>query len=565
MMSDTLAAENIGENSGGTGAAADGKQAWEARAVAPVLARHPERREAFVSTSGVPVERLYTPEDVAGVDYERDLGYPGEYPFTRGIQPTMYRGRFWTMRQYAGFGTADETNARFKHLLQAGQTGLSTAFDLPTQMGYDSDASMAAGEVGRVGVAIDSLADMRRLLDGLPLDRVSTSMTINATAAILLALYIAVADERGIPRSKISGTIQNDILKEYIARGTYIYPVEPSLRLITDIFAFCNAEVPRWNTISISGYHIREAGATAAQEIAFTFADGLEYVRRALAAGLDVDRFAPRLSFFFASHNDLFEEVAKFRAARRLWARLMRERFGAGDDAAKLRFHTQTGGVTLQAQQPLNNVVRVTVQALAAVLGGTQSLHTNGYDEALSLPTAQAATLALRTQQVLAYESGAADTVDPLAGSYFVERLTTAVEEKAREYLEKIEEMGGAADAIAYMQEEIHRAAYEHQLAVEHGDRVVVGVNRFQSAEEEPVELAQPDFSALEASQKAQLAEVRRARDDGEVRARLDAVRAAARGTDNLMPPIIDAVKAMVTLGEISDALREVWGVYRPA
>ena len=561
-MSDTLAAATIGEDSGSTGA--DGKQAWEARAVAPVLAKHPERREAFESTSGVPVDRLYTPEDVAGLEYGRDLGYPGEFPFTRGIQPTMYRGRFWTMRQYAGFGTAEETNARFKLLLAAGQTGLSTAFDLPTQMGYDSDASMAAGEVGRVGVAIDSLADMRKLLDGIPLDRVSTSMTINATAAILLAFYIAVADERGIPRAKISGTIQNDILKEYIARGTYIYPVEPSLRLITDIFAFCNAEVAKWNTISISGYHIREAGATAAQEIAFTFADGLEYVRRAMQAGLDVDRFAPRLSFFFASHNDLFEEVAKFRAARRLWARLMRERFGAGDDAAKLRFHTQTGGVTLQAQQPLNNVVRVTVQALAAVLGGTQSLHTNGYDEALSLPTAQAATLALRTQQVLAYESGAGDTVDPLAGSYYVESLTSAVEEKAREYLEKIEEMGGAAEAIAYMQEEIHHAAYDHQRAVESGDRVVVGVNRFQAAEEEPFDLGQPDFSALERSQKEQLAALRRDRDDAEVRARLEAIRAAARGTDNLMPHIVDAVKAMVTLGEISDALREVWGVYRP-
>jgi methylmalonyl-CoA mutase N-terminal domain/subunit len=564
-MSDTLAAANIGEDPGSTGAPASGKQAWQQRAVAPALARHPERRERFVATSGVEVERLYTPEDLAPLDYDRDLGYPGEFPFTRGIQPTMYRGRFWTMRQYAGFGTAEETNTRFKLLLQAGQTGLSTAFDLPTQMGYDSDASMAAGEVGRVGVAIDSLADMRRLLDGIPLDKVSTSMTINATAAILLAFYIAVADERGIPRSRISGTIQNDILKEYIARGTYVYPVEPSLRLITDIFAFCNAEVPKWNTISISGYHIREAGATAAQEIAFTFADGLEYVRRALDAGLEVDKFAPRLSFFFASHNDLFEEVAKFRAARRLWARLMRERFGAGEDAAKLRFHTQTGGVTLQAQQPLNNVVRVTVQALAAVLGGTQSLHTNGYDEALSLPTAQAATLALRTQQVLAYESGAGDTVDPLAGSYYVESLTTAVEEKAREYLEKIEEMGGAAAAIVYMQDEIHRAAYEHQIAVEKGDRVVVGVNRFQSAEEEPVDLGQPDFSALEASQKAQLAEIKRGRDDAEVRARLNAIRAAARGTDNLMPHIIDAVKAMVTLGEISDALRDEWGVYRPA
>ena len=564
-MSDTLAATNLGEDPGATGPADGGKAAWTVRAVAPVLAKHPERRERFETTSGIEVERLYTPEDAASLDYGRDLGYPGEFPFTRGIQPTMYRGRFWTKRQYAGFGTAEETNARFKLLLQAGQTGLSTAFDLPTQMGYDSDHAMAHGEVGRVGVAIDSLADMRRLLDGIPLDQVSTSMTINATASILLAFYVAVADGRGIPRSKLSGTIQNDILKEYIARGTYVFPVEPSLRLITDIFAFCNAEVPRWNTISISGYHIREAGATAAQEIAFTFANAMEYVKRALDAGLPIDRFAPRLSFFFASHNDLFEEAAKFRAARRLYARLMRERWGAGDDGAKLRFHTQTGGVTLQAQQPLNNVVRVTVQALAAVLGGTQSLHTNGYDEALSLPTAQAATLALRTQQVLAYESGVGETVDPLAGSYYVEALTTALEEKARAYLDRIEQMGGASEAIVFMQEEIHRAAYEHQIAVERGERTIVGVNRFQGADEEKVDLGQPDFSALEQSQRSQLAGIKGSRDDAEVHARLEAIRAAARGTENLMPRIIDAVKAMVTLGEISDALRAEWGVYRPA
>jgi methylmalonyl-CoA mutase, N-terminal domain len=558
-MSDTAAIPDLGEDSGAPG---DGKAAWTTRAVEPTLARHPERRERFEATSGVEIDRLYTPED-APVDYRADLGYPGEYPFTRGIQPTMYRGRFWTMRQYAGFGTAEETNERFKLLLDAGQTGLSTAFDLPTQMGYDSDHGMAAGEVGRVGVAIDTVDDMRKLLDGIPLEQVSTSMTINATASILLAFYVAVADERGIPRAKLSGTIQNDILKEYIARGTYIFPVEPSLRLITDIFAFCNAEVPRWNTISISGYHIREAGATAAQEVAFTFANAMEYVQRALDAGLDIERFAPRLSFFFASHNDLFEEAAKFRAARRLYARLMRERFGAGDDGCKLRFHTQTGGVTLQAQQPLNNVVRVTVQAMAAALGGTQSLHTNGYDEALSLPTAQAATLALRTQQILAHESGVGDTVDPLAGSYYVEALTDALEEKARAYLEKIEEIGGASEALAYMQEEIHRAAYAHQLAVEQGERVIVGVNQFKGAEE-PLDLAQPDFSALERGQTARLAEIRRTRDDGDVRARLEAVRAAARGTENLMPRIIDAVKAMVTLGEISDALRAEWGVFRP-
>ena len=563
-MSDTLAATNLGEDSGSTGPANEGKRSWTERLVAPALGKHPERRERFESTSGVEIDRLYTPEDLAGQEYARDLGYPGEFPFTRGIQPTMYRGRFWTMRQYAGFGTAEETNTRFKLLLQAGQTGLSTAFDLPTQMGYDSDHGMAMGEVGRVGVAIDTVDDMRTLLDGIPLDRVSTSMTINATASILLAFYIAVADEQGIPRSTLSGTIQNDILKEYIARGTYIYPVEPSLRLITDIFAFCNTEVPRWNTISISGYHIREAGATAAQEVAFTFANAMEYVQRALDAGLPIDRFANRLSFFFASHNDLFEEAAKFRAARRLYARLMRERFNAGDDGARLRFHTQTGGVTLQAQQPLNNVVRVTVQALAAALGGTQSLHTNGYDEALSLPTAQAATLALRTQQILAYESGVGDTVDPLAGSYYVEALTDAIEQKARGYLDRIEELGGASEAIAYMQEEIHRAAYEHQIAVERGDKTIVGVNRFQGADE-PFDLGQPDFSALEQSQRAQLARVRAERDDAEVRARLEAIREAARGTENLMPRIIDAVKAMVTLGEISDALRAEWGVYRPA
>ncbi|HEU4885049.1 MAG TPA: methylmalonyl-CoA mutase family protein [Longimicrobium sp.] len=563
-MSDTLASTNLGEDSGGTEPANDGKRSWTERLVAPALGKHPERHEHFESTSGVEIDRLYAPEDVAALDYAADLGWPGEFPFTRGIQPTMYRGRFWTMRQYAGFGTAEETNTRFKLLLQAGQTGLSTAFDLPTQMGYDSDHAMAQGEVGRVGVAIDSLADMRALLGGIPLDQVSTSMTINATASILLAFYVAVADEQGIPRSKLSGTIQNDILKEYIARGTYVFPVEPSLRLITDIFAFCNTEVPRWNTISISGYHIREAGATAAQEVAFTFANAMEYVKRALAAGLPIDKFAPRLSFFFASHNDLFEEAAKFRAARRLYARLMRERWGANDDGAKLRFHTQTGGVTLQAQQPLNNVVRVTVQALAAALGGTQSLHTNGYDEALSLPTAQAATLALRTQQVLAYESGVGDTVDPLAGSYYVEALTTALEEKAREYLERIDEMGGASEAIAFMQEEIHRAAYEHQIAVERGEKTIVGVNKFGSAQAEPLDLAQPDFSALEQSQRAGLARVKAERDDAEVRARLEAIRAAARGTENLMPRIIDAVKAMVTLGEISDALRAEWGTYRP-
>jgi methylmalonyl-CoA mutase N-terminal domain/subunit len=535
---------------------------WEAETVEPAIRRRPERRADFRTTSGVEIERLYTPDNVV-IDYGPDLGYPGEYPFTRGIYPTTYRGRNWTMRQYAGFGTAAETKQRYRYLLEHGQTGLSVAFDLPTQMGYDPDHPMAQGEVGRVGVAIATLDDMRTLFDGIPLDRVSTSMTINSTAAILLALYIALADERGVPRDQIAGTVQNDILKEYIARGTYIYPVEPSLRLVTDIFAFCAREVPRWNTISISGYHIREAGSTAAQEIAFTFANALEYVERAIAAGLPVESFAPRLSFFFASHNDLFEEVAKFRAARRIWARLMRERFNGSDEACRLRFHTQTGGVTLTAQQPLNNVARVTVQALAAVLGGTQSLHTNAYDEALALPTEESARLALRTQQILAHESGVTETIDPLGGSYYVEALTDAVEAKALEYLEQVEEIGGAARAVPYFQDEIQRAAYQHQLAIESGERIVVGVNAYEGGEEMRIE--QPDFPALEAAQKVALAAVRERRDDDAVRRTLAAVREAARGTENLMPPIIEAVKALATLGEISDVLREEWGEYRAA
>jgi methylmalonyl-CoA mutase N-terminal domain/subunit len=484
----------------------------------------------------------------------------------------MYRGRLWTMRQYAGFGTAAETNGRFKLLLEAGQTGLSTAFDLPTQMGIDSDSPRALGEVGRVGVAIDTVEDMHALLDGLPLDRVSTSMTINATASILLAMYVVVAEERGIARSALSGTVQNDILKEYIARGTYIYPPEPSLSLIAEMFRFCAAEVPQWNPISISGYHIREAGATAVQEVAFTFANAMEYVRRAVQAGLPVDAFAPRLSFFFAAHNDLFEEVAKFRAARRLYARLMRERFGATDASARLRFHTQTGGVTLQAQQPLNNVVRVAVQALAAVLGGTQSLHTNGYDEALSLPTGEAATLALRTQQIVGYESGAAQTVDPLAGSYYVEALTNEIESRALALLEEVDAMGGSAEAIArgFFQEEIARSAYEYQLRVERGDTVIVGVNRFTDGGDPPV-IPAPDFSSLERSQVAALTEVRRRRDAVAVERALAALREAARpyaevgaSRPELMPLIIDAVRARASVGEISDTLGDVWGRYRP-
>jgi len=483
----------------------------------------------------------------------------------------MYRSRLWTMRQYAGFGTAAETNERFRLLLDAGQTGLSVAFDLPTQMGFDSDSARAEGEVGRVGVAIDTVDDMHILLDGIPLDRVSTSMTINATAATLLAMYIVVAEERGIDRSRLSGTIQNDILKEYIARGTYIYPPAPSLALIADVFRFCAEEVPRWNPISISGYHIREAGATAVQELAFTFANTVEYVERALRAGLSIETFAPRLSFFFAAHNDLFEEAAKFRAARRMYARLMRERFGASDKAARLRFHTQTGGVTLTAQQPLDNVVRVTVQTLAAVLGGTQSLHTNGYDEALALPSVEAATLALRTQQVVAYESGVTNTVDPLAGSYYVEQLTDALERRAGELLVRVDELGGAERAIAsgFFQEEIARSAYEHQLRVERGETVVVGVNRFND-ESEPEPIPLPDYSRLEAEQVARLRAAREARDDQAVQAALDALGAAAELSNgtfsaSVMPLIVDAVRRRATLGEISDTLAARWGVYRPA
>ncbi|HSM35443.1 MAG TPA: methylmalonyl-CoA mutase family protein [Longimicrobiales bacterium] len=539
----------------------DARARWEASTLAGARERAPERREEFATPGGIPIDVVYTARDV---DSGEELGFPGEWPYTRGVQPTMYRGRLWTMRQYAGFGTAEETNARYRLLLDRGTTGLSVAFDLPTQMGYDSDHPMAAGEVGRVGVAIDDLTDMKTLFDGIPLERVSTSMTINATAPILLALYIALADERGVPRDVLSGTVQNDILKEYIARGTYIFPVEPSLRLITDVFAFCGTEVPRWNTISISGYHIREAGSTAAQEIAFTFANALEYADRAVAAGLDIDAFGARLSFFFAAHNDLFEEVAKFRAARRLWARLVRERYGGSDRAGRLRFHTQTGGVTLQAQQPLVNVARVTVQALAAVLGGTQSLHTNAYDEALALPTEASATLALRTQQVLAHESGVGDTVDPLGGSYYVEALTDELERRARDYLTRVEELGGAARAIGFFQQEIERAAYEHQMAVESGERTIVGVNAFVEEDAAP-RVHTPDFAALEGRQTDRLAASRSARDTGAVTSALAAIRDAAEGDDNLMPPIIAAVKTGATVGEISDELRAVWGVYRPA
>jgi methylmalonyl-CoA mutase, N-terminal domain len=508
---------------------------------------------------------VYGPEDWAG-NPVRDLGRPGEFPFTRGPYPNMYTGRLWTMRQYAGFGTAQETNQRFRQLLAAGQMGLSTAFDLPTQMGYDSDHSMAEGEVGRVGVAIDTVEDLKRLFREIPLDRVSTSMTINATAAILLAMYVVAGEEQGVPRSKLTGTVQNDVLKEYIARGTYIYPAEPSLRLVADIFRFVTDEGMSFNPISISGYHMREAGATAVQEVAFTLANALEYVNVAVRAGLDIDSFGPRLSFFFASHNDLFEEAAKFRAARRLWARCVRERYNAGDATARMRFHTQTGGVTLQAQQPMNNVVRVTVQALAAVLGGTQSLHTNGYDEALSLPTTESATLALRTQQILGFESGMADVVDPLAGSYYVEALTDSIEAGARELMLEIDRMGGAARAIerGFFQDAIARSAYDLQKAQEAGERVVVGVNRFtDDSPALPIEI--PDYSALETEQRSRLAEVKRRRDPAAVAAILEKVQQAGDTAAPLMPPIIDAVRARATLGEISDTLRGVWGVYRPA
>ena len=533
----------------------------------PVRVKKHESGERL-SPSGIPIKTVYRPED-AEVDYNSDLGDPGVWPYTRGVQSTMYRGRLWTMRQYAGFGSARSTNQRFKLLLDAGQTGISVAFDLPTQMGLDSDSPRALGEVGRAGVAIDSVEDIHVLLEGLPLDQVSTSMTINATAATLLAMYIVVAEERGIARDKLSGTIQNDILKEYIARGTYIYPPGPSMSLIAEVFRFCADQVPNWNPISISGYHIREAGATAVQELAFTLANTIEYVKRAVEAGLPVDTFAPRLSFFFAAHSDLFEEVAKFRAARRIYSRIMRDRFHASESSARLRFHTQTGGVTLTAQQPLNNVVRVTVQSLAAVLGGTQSLHTNGYDEALALPTAEAATLALRTQQIVAFESGVTNTADPLAGSYYVEHLTTELENRALELIAKIDELGGSEKAIAagFFQEEIARSAYEHQLRVEAGETVIVGVNRFAD-QEGPTSIPAPDYSALEKAQVKSVKAVRKKRDASQVNRALGALKeaSAASSTDkHLMPLVIDAVRARATVGEISGALAENWGYFRPS
>jgi len=524
-----------------------------------------ERNSKFTTGSGLELKRFYAPEDLARWDYEREAGYPGEYPYTRGVYPTLYRSRLWTMRQYAGFGAARESNARYRYLLSQGQTGLSVAFDLPTQIGLDSDHPLARGEVGRVGVAIDSLEDMETLFEGIPLERVSTSMTINATAAILLALYFAVAEKQGADLSRLAGTVQNDILKEYIARGTYIYPLGPALRMVTDIFAFCRERAPEWNTISISGYHIREAGSTAVQEVAFTLGGAIAYVEAALARGLAVDEFAPRLSFFLNAHNDLLEEVAKFRAARRLWARLMRERFKAQDPRSWMfRFHTQTAGSTLTAQQPHVNIVRVTLQALAAVLGGTQSLHTNARDEALALPTEASALLALRTQQILAAESGVANTVDPLAGSYAIEKLTNEIEAKALEYLRKIEAAGGMVRAIesGYVQREIQQAAYEYQRAIEAGERVVVGVNQYvdETSASPPLLRIDPE---TERAQVERLAKLRARRDAARVDAALGAVEETARSDRNLLPAILDAVKAYATVGEISDRLRKVFGEYQ--
>ncbi|MBI2339955.1 MAG: methylmalonyl-CoA mutase family protein [Deltaproteobacteria bacterium] len=520
-------------------------------------------KETFETLSKIPVEPLYAPQKT-DEKYRRDLGQPGQFPYTRGVQPDMYRGRFWTMRQYAGFGTAEESNKRYRDLIAHGGTGLSVAFDLPTQMGLDSDDPRAKGEVGKTGVAIASLADMEVLMDGIPLDQVSTSMTINATAAILLAFYIAVAEKKGISADKLSGTIQNDILKEYIARGTYIYPPEPSMRIITDIFAFCKDHVPKWNTISISGYHIREAGSTAVQEVAFTLANGLAYVKAAIDAGLKVDDFAPRLSFFFNGHNYFFEEAAKFRAARRLWARLMRERFKANDRSCQLRFHTQTAGCSLTAQQIDNNVVRVAYQAMAAALGGTQSLHTNARDEALALPTEVSARIALRTQQILAYETGIGDTVDPLAGSYFVESLTDTIEKKALEYIERIDQMGGSVKAIekGYIQQEIQNAAYDYQRSIEEKKLIIVGVNEFQIQEPPAADILKVDAS-LEKKQVGRLDKVRKDRDNKKVEQALTKIKQAARGTDNLMPHILNAARCYATLGEISNTLREVFGIYR--
>ena len=540
---------------------------WETEHVDPVVDRFGERKEAFeTDTGGHSVDRLYTPADLDSFEYDEDLGYPGTEPYTRGVYSTMYRSQLWTMRQYAGMGTAEDTNERFQYLLDEGQTGLSMAFDLPTQMGYDSDSKMAAGEVGKAGVAIDSLRDMETVFDGIPLDEVSTSMTINAPASVLLAMYIAVGDQQGVDRAELRGTIQNDILKEYISRNTYIYPPEPSMRIITDIFDFCAEETPKFNTISISGYHIREAGSTAAQELAFTLGDGIEYVETALEAGLDVDEFAPQLSFFFNAHNNIFEEAAKFRAARRMWARIMDERFDAQNPKSRqLKFHTQTAGSTLTAQQIDNNVVRVAYQALAAVLGGTQSLHTNGKDEALSIPTEQSVRTALRTQQILAHESGAADTIDPLAGSYYVESLTDTIEEEAFELLDRVDDRGGMRKAIEdqWVQRQIQDTAFERQQEIESGERIIVGVNEFTVEEDEHVDIEEVS-EEQQRRQQERLADVRGTRDEDAVEDALVALEDAARGDENLMPYLVDAVKVYATTGEICNTLRDVFGEYQP-
>ncbi|CAA7601808.1 Methylmalonyl-CoA mutase [Acididesulfobacillus acetoxydans] len=546
----------------GGGGLATEKEIWEKRHFRG--GKNAERQETFRTDSDLSIARVYTPSDLEGMDYAEDLGFPGEYPYTRGIRPNMYRGRFWTMRQYAGFGTAEETNSRFKYLLAQGQTGLSVAFDLVTQIGYDSDDPLAEGEVGKVGVAIDSLADMEVLFAGIPLDKVSTSMTINAPAAVLLAMYVAVAEKRGIGPEKLVGTIQNDILKEYMARGTYIFPPAPSMRLITDVFQYCAQNLPNWNTISISGYHIREAGATAVQEVAFTLADGIAYVQAAIDSGLKVDDFAPRLSFFFGAHADFFEEIAKFRAARRIWAKIMRERFGAVDaKSLMLRFHTQTAGSTLTAQQPEVNTVRVAFQALSAILGGTQSLHTNAWDEALALPTESSALLALRTQQVIAHELGVADSVDPLAGSYLLEKLTNDLEEEVWRKLDKIDELGGAVRAIelGFQQKEIQASAYRYQMEIEQGKKVVVGVNKFAGEETPPQGLWRTD-PQVETDQKEKLALLKKGRSAAVVKAHLEQLQRAAAGEENLMPYLMAAVRDYVTLGEICGVLREVFGSY---
>jgi methylmalonyl-CoA mutase N-terminal domain/subunit len=538
---------------------------WKETTLKAILERTPERKESFKTTSDIVLKRLYTPLDGEGSDYLEELGFPGEYPFTRGVQPTMYRGKHWTMRQYAGFATAEETNQRYHYLLNRGQTGLSVAFDLPTQIGYDSDHPLCIGEVGKCGVAIDSLADMEILFDGIPLDKVSTSMTINATAAMLLAMYIAVAEKQGVVMDQLRGTIQNDILKEYAARGTYIYPPQESMRIITDIFSFCKDHLPQWNTISISGYHIREAGSSAVQEVAFTLANGIAYVEAAIEAGMDVDSFAGRLSFFFGAHNNFLEEIAKFRAARRMWARIMRERFGAQKPSSwMLRFHTQTAGCTLTAQQPDNNIVRVAFQALSAVLGGTQSLHTNSRDEAFALPSEESVAIALRTQQIIAHESGVVEIIDPLGGSYALEALTQEIEDRATEYIKKIDERGGAIKAIesGFMQKEIATSAYQYQRDIEDKKKIIVGLNEFVT-EEAPFTNILKISPEVERHQRQKLDKVRGQRDAHKVQDALKALRKAAQGTENLMPCILDAVKHYVTLGEIADCLREVFGEYK--